>query len=151
MFDSFQPHGLQYTSLPCLSPSPGACSNSCLLSWWCRPTISSSFMSFFSFLQSFPASGSFPMSQFFASGGISIRYLPPHNNWVCTLEPGDLNYWDHMQQLLKPECPRAHAPQLEKPPQWEGHTLQLESSSHSPQLEKAPYLQGIRSITAINK
>ena len=116
MFDSFQPHGLQHTSFPCLSPTPGACSNSCPLSRWCHPTISSSIMSFFSFLQSFPASGSFPMSQFFASGRQSIRHLPHHSNWVCTLEPGDHNYWDHMQQLLKPECPRAHAPQLEKPP-----------------------------------
>jgi len=58
--------------LPWLSPSPGACSNSCPLSQWCRPTISSSVVPFSSCLQSFPASGSFPMSQFFASGGQSI-------------------------------------------------------------------------------
>ena len=53
---------------PCPSPTPGACSNSCTSSWWCCPTISSSLVLFSSCLQSFPASGSFPMSQLFASG-----------------------------------------------------------------------------------
>ena len=66
------PHGLQNTRLPCPSPSPGAYSNSCLLNQWCHPTISSSVIPFSSCLQSFPASGSFPMSHFFASGGQSI-------------------------------------------------------------------------------
>ena len=70
--NSLWPHGLQHTRLPCPSPTPGAYSNSCPLSWWCYPTISSSVVPFSSCLQSFPASGSFPMSQFFASGGISI-------------------------------------------------------------------------------
>ena len=70
--DSLWCHGLQHTRLPCPSPTPGACSNSCPLSWWCHPTISSSVALFSSCLQSFPASGSFPMSQFFASGGRSI-------------------------------------------------------------------------------
>ena len=69
--DPLQPHGQQYARLPCPSPTPGACSNSCPLSRWCHPTISSVIR--FSFcLQSFPASGSFPMSQLFASGGQSI-------------------------------------------------------------------------------
>ena len=66
------PDGLQHASLPCPSPTPGACSNSCPLSWWCHPTISSSVVPFSSCLQSFPASGSFPMSQFFTSGDQSI-------------------------------------------------------------------------------
>ena len=70
--NSMQPHGLQHTRLPCLSPTPGACSNSCPSSRWCHPTISSSINCFSSCLQSFPASGSFPMTQFFASGGQSI-------------------------------------------------------------------------------
>ena len=70
--DSLQPHGLQHTMLPCPSPSPVACSNSCPLSRWCFPTISSSVIPFSSCLQSFPESGSFPMSQFFTSGGQSI-------------------------------------------------------------------------------
>ena len=64
-----QPHGLQHTRLPCPSPSPRACSSSCPLSQWCHPTISSSVVPFSSCLQSFPASGSFLVSQLFASGG----------------------------------------------------------------------------------
>ena len=70
--NSLRPHGLQHTRFPCPSPSPGVCSNSCPWSWWCHPTISSSVILFSSCLQSFPASGSFPMSQFFASGSQSI-------------------------------------------------------------------------------
>ena len=72
MFDSLRPNGLQHTILPCPSPSPRACSNSCPSSWWYYPTISSSVVPFSSHLQSSPASGSFLMSQFFASGGQSI-------------------------------------------------------------------------------
>ena len=71
MSDSLQPHGLQHARLPCPSPTLRACSNSCPLSWWCHPTISSSVVHF-SCLQSFPASGSFQMSPFFPSGGQSI-------------------------------------------------------------------------------
>ena len=69
---SLQPHGLQHARLPCPSPTPGACSNLCPLNRWCHPTISSSVVPFSSHLQSFPASGSFKMSQLFASGGQSI-------------------------------------------------------------------------------
>ena len=69
--DSLGPHGLQHARLPCLSLSPKVCSNSCPLSQQCHPTISSSVIPF-SCPQSFPASGSFPMSQFFASGGQRI-------------------------------------------------------------------------------
>ena len=73
MSDSLRPHGLQHTRLICPSLSPGACSNSCPLSQWCHPTISSSVPPFSSCLQSFPASGSFPVNQLFTSGGQSIR------------------------------------------------------------------------------
>ena len=69
--DSLWPHGLQHTRLPRPSPFPGACSNSCLLSRWCHPTISSSVTPFSSCPPSFPASGSFPMSWLFTSGGQS--------------------------------------------------------------------------------
>ena len=72
MCDSLWPHGLQHSRLPCPSPTPGACPNSCPLSQWCHPTSSSSVVPLSSHLQSFPASGSFLMSQFFASGGQSI-------------------------------------------------------------------------------
>ena len=70
--DSLQPHGLQRTGLCCPSLTLRACSNSCPLSQWCHPTISSSVVPFSSCPQSFPASRSFPMSQFFASGGQRI-------------------------------------------------------------------------------
>ena len=69
---SLLPHGLQHDGLPCPSPTPGACSNSCSLSQWCHTTISSSVIPF-SHFQPFLASGSFPRSQFFASGGQSIE------------------------------------------------------------------------------
>ena len=68
MSNSLPPHGQQHTSLPCPSLTPGVYLNSCPLSWWCQPTISSSVIPF-SCLQSFSASGSFQMSHLFASGG----------------------------------------------------------------------------------
>ena len=76
--DSLRPHGWQHARLPC-PWTPGACSNSCPLSWWCSQTISSCHP-FFLCLQSFPVSGSFPMSQLFTSGsqstGASLSVLP---------------------------------------------------------------------------
>ena len=76
MSDSLWPHELQHARPPCPSPTPGVYPNSCpwiqLMNWWCHPTISSSVIPFSSCLQSLPASGSFQMSQFFASGGQSI-------------------------------------------------------------------------------
>ena len=68
MSDSLRPHG-PLTRPPCQSPTPGACPSSCPSSWWCHSTISFSVVPFFSCLQSFPASRSFPVSHFFASGG----------------------------------------------------------------------------------
>ena len=72
MSDPLQPHGLQHARLPCPSPTPWACSNSCPSSQWCHPSIASSVFPFSSCLQSFPASGSFPRSQSFASDEQSI-------------------------------------------------------------------------------
>ena len=69
--NSLQPHELQHSRFPCPSPTPRPCSNSCLSSQWCHPTISFSVILFSSCFQSFPASGSFPVSQF-SSGGQSI-------------------------------------------------------------------------------
>ena len=77
MSDSLQPRGMQHAKLPCPSPPPGAYSNSCPLSQWCHPTISISVIPFSSCLQSFPALGSFLMSQLFASGGQSIGASAP--------------------------------------------------------------------------
>ena len=70
--NSLRLHGLQHARPPCPSPTPGVCSDSCPLSWRCYPTISSSIVPFSSHPQSFPASGYFPMSQLFASGGQNI-------------------------------------------------------------------------------
>ena len=86
--DSLWPHGLQCVRLPCPSPTPRACSNSCPLSRWCHPTISSSVVPFSSCLQSSPASGSFLMSQFFTLGGQSIslknpKWLPSEVTQLC--------------------------------------------------------------------
>ena len=71
MSNSLQPHGLQHVRLPYPSPTPRACSSSCPSGWWCHPTISSSVVPF-SCLQFVSASGSFPMNQFFTSGGQSV-------------------------------------------------------------------------------
>ena len=94
---SLQPHGLQHIRLPCPSPTPRVYSNSCPLSQWCHPIIS--VVPFSSRLQSFPASGSFPVSQFFASGSqnigvsASVSVLPMNiqdwfpwgwNGWSCS-------------------------------------------------------------------
>ena len=81
---SLRPYGLQHTRLPCPSPSPRVCSNSCPLSRWCHPIISSSVVPFSPCLQSFPASGSLQMSQFFASGGWSRSFsfsISPSNEY----------------------------------------------------------------------
>ena len=72
--NSLQPHGLQHARPPCLSSTPGVYSNTCPLSPWCHPTISSSVVPFSSCLWSFPAPGSFPLSQLFTSGGQSIGF-----------------------------------------------------------------------------
>ena len=80
--DSLQSHRLQHARLPRPSPTPRVYSNSCPLSWWCHSTISSSVVPFSSHLQFFPASGSFPITQLFASGGQSrVWFLKNNNNW----------------------------------------------------------------------
>ena len=82
--DSLWPHGLQHARPPCSPPTPGAYSNSCPLSWWCHPTISSSVIPFSICLQSFPASGSFQMSQFLESGGQSMEFQLQHQSFQWT-------------------------------------------------------------------
>ena len=80
--DSLWLHGLQHARLPCLSPSPRACSNSCPLSWWCHPTILSPVVPFSSHLQFFPASGSFLMSWLLASGDQSLELQHQSFQWA---------------------------------------------------------------------
>ena len=88
MSDSLRPRELQHARPPCPSPTPGVYSNTSPLSWWCHPTISSSVVPFSSCLQSFPASGSFPMSQFFTSGGQSIAVSAS-----TSVLPKNIQYW----------------------------------------------------------
>ena len=76
MCDYLQPHEVQHGRLPCTSPSPRVYSNSCPLSWWCYPNTSSLVVPFSSCLQSFLATGSFPMSKLFASGSWKISISP---------------------------------------------------------------------------
>ena len=87
--DSLWPHGLQHDRPSCPSPTPGVYSNSCLLSRWCHPTIPPSVIPFSSRLHSFPASGSFQMSQFSASGGQSIGVMP---NIACFVDSSQQPY-----------------------------------------------------------
>ena len=92
LFNSFRPHESQHTRPPCPSPSPGVHSNSCPLSWWCHPAISSSIVPFSSCPQSLPASESFPMSQLFTWGGQSTgvsalaSFLPKNTQGRSPLE-----------------------------------------------------------------
>ena len=88
MSDSLPPYGLQHARLLCPSLSPRICSNSCPLSWWCYPTITSSAALFSFCLQSFPASGSFPMSQLFTLGGQSIEASAS-----ASVLPMNIQYW----------------------------------------------------------
>ena len=140
MSNSLWPHGLQHARLPCPSPTPGAYSKSCPSSWWCHPTISPSVVPFFSCPQSFPASGSFPMSQVFASGGQSIEVsastsvLPNTQDW----SPLGWSGWISLQfkglsRLFSNTTVQKH--------QFLGAQLSLQSNSHihTLLLEK-PYL-----------
>ena len=105
MSNPLQPHGLRHARLPCPSPSPRVCSNSCPLSQWCHPTISSSVPPFSSCPQSFPASGSFPVRRLFASSGQS-RFLKPTEtpkSWPLIVhfqEHGKYTYTDTCPQQL---------------------------------------------------
>ena len=82
--DSLRPHEPQHTRPPCPSPTPGVYPNSCPFSWWCHLTVSSSVVPFSLCPQSFPASGSFQMSQFFSSGGPSIGVSTSHQSFQWT-------------------------------------------------------------------
>ena len=130
MSDSLWTHGLQHASLPCPSPTAGVYPNSCPLSQWCHPIISSSVVPFSSCLQSFPASGSFPMSQFFTSGDQSIRasasasVLPMNiQDWF----PLGLTGWI---SLLSKGLSRAFSNTTVQKHQFFGAQLSLWSNSH---------------------
>ena len=113
MSNSLWPRGLQHARLPCPSLSPWVFSNSCPLSWWCHPTISSSVIPF-SCLQPFPASGSFPVNLCFASGGQSIgaSALTSILQWIFRVD----FLWDWLVWSLC--CPR-DCHELSPEPQFE--------------------------------
>ena len=94
------PHGLQHSRPPCPLPTPRACSNSYPLNRWCHPTISSSVIPFSSHLQSFPTSRSFPISQFFPSGGQSIRVSASASVLPMNIQDWFLLGWTSLISLL---------------------------------------------------
>ena len=104
--DSLRPHGLQHASPTCPSPTPGVFSNSCPLSRWCYPTISSSVVPFSSCLQYFPASGSLQMSKFFTSGGQSIRVSASASVLPMNIQDWFLSGWTGWISLQSKGFPR---------------------------------------------
>ena len=94
MSDSLWPHGLQHARLPCPSPSPAVCSNSCPQSQWCHPTISSPATLFSFCLQSFPASGSSPKSWLFMSCGQSFSFSISLSNKYSGLISFGIDWFD---------------------------------------------------------
>ena len=129
MSDSLQPHGLQHARLPCLSPTSRVYPNPCPLSWWCHPTISSSLVLFSSRLQSFPASGSFQMSQFFTSGGLSTGVSASHQSFQRTFRT------DFLQDgLVGPLCSPRDSQESSQTPQFKGINSSALSFLYSPTL-----------------
>ena len=119
--DSLWPHGPERARPPCLSPTLGVYSNTCPLSQWCHPNISSSVFPFFSCLQSFPASGSFQMSQFFTSGGQS-------NSFSFNISP--FNEHSGLISLQSKGLSRIFSNTTAQKPQFFGAQLSLYSNSH---------------------
>ena len=131
MSDSLQTHGLHHTRLLCPSPSPRAYSNSCPLSQWCHPTISSSVVPFLSCLQSFPASGSFLMSQLFISGGQSIRAWASASVLPMNSQDWFPFGWTGWISLQSKALSRVFSNTTVQKHQFFGAQLSLQSNSHS--------------------
>ena len=93
IYDSLWPHGLKHDRLPCPSPTPRACSNSCSSSQWCHPTISSSVVPFSSCLQSFPASGSLPMSHHLHQVAKVLEFQLQHQSFQWIFRTDFLYDW----------------------------------------------------------
>ena len=109
---TLRPHELQHARPPCPSPAPGVYSNPCPLSQWCHPTISSSVVPFSSCLQSFPASGSFQISQFFVSGGQSIAVSPSASVLPMNIQSWLLLGWTGWISLLSKGLSRVFSNQI---------------------------------------
>ena len=130
MSDSLQPHEVQHARIPCPSPAPGAYSNSCPSSWWCHPTISSSVVPFSSCLQSFQAWGSFPMSQFFASGGQSIGASGSASVLPMNIHDWSPLGWTGWISLQSKGLPRVFSNTTVQKHQFFGAQLSLWPNSH---------------------
>ena len=129
MSDSLQCHGLQHARSPCPSPTPGAYSNSCPLSRWCHPTFSSSVVPLFC-LQSFPALGSFQMSQFFASDGQSIGVSASASVLPMNMQEWFLLEWTGWISLQSKGPSRVFSNTTVQKHQFFGTQLSLWSNSH---------------------
>ena len=130
MSDSLWPHGLQHTRPPCPSPTPRVYPNACPLSQWCHLTISSSVIPFFSCLQSFPASGSFQMSQLFASGGQSIRVSASTSVLPMNIQDWSPLGWTGWISLLFKGLSRVFSNTAVQKHQFFGAQLSLQFNSH---------------------
>ena len=120
--------GCSMLRLPCPSPTPRACSNSCSSTWWCHPMISSSAVPFSFCLQSFPATGYFPMSQFFTSGDQSMRVQLRHQSFQWISRTDFLQDW----LLWSPCSPRDS--QIFSTPQSKSINFSVLSLLYSPTL-----------------
>ena len=128
--DFLWPHGLQHDRPPCPSPTPGVYSNSCSLSQWCHPTISTSVIPFSSYIQFFPASGSLQNIQFFASGGQSIEVLA--STLVLTMNTQDWSpsEWTGWTSLPSKGLSRVFSNTTVQKHQFFGTQLSSQSNSH---------------------
>ena len=128
--NSLWPHEWQHVRLPCPLPTPGACSNSCPSSWWCHPTISSSVVPFSSCLHSFPASGSFPVSQLFTSGGQSTGVSASASVLPLNIQGWFPLGWTSLNSLQLKRLSRVFSNTTVQKHQLFGAQLSLWSNSH---------------------
>ena len=126
---TLQPHGLQHARLPCLLPTPRACSNSCPSSQWCHTPVSSFVIPFSSCLQSFPALGSFPISQFFASGGQILEFQLQHQSFQWIFRTDFLLDW-----LVGSPCSPRDFQESSPTPQFKSINSSVLSFIYSPTL-----------------
>ena len=128
--DSSQPHGLQHTRPPCLSPAPRVYSNLCPLSQWCHPTISSSVVPFSSRFQSFPATGFFQMSQLFTWGGQSIGVQASISVLPMNIQDRSPLKWTGWISLQSKGLSRVFSNTTVQKHQFFSARLSLQSNSH---------------------
>ena len=129
MSNSSWPHGLQHARQPCPSPTPGVYPNSCSLRWWCHTTASSSVIPFSSHFQSFSASESFPMSQFFPSGDQSIGVSAS-----ASLLPMNIQYWFPLRWTGWISCSPRDSQESSPTPQFKSINSSALSFFYSPTL-----------------